>query len=292
MPETHGELIKKLRRERGLTQQQLAEGISTRTTLSSFENNKSRISADILFKYIEKMNISIQEYLFYFNDSTATEKEIATQHFYNNVIKKRDSEIRKRILNYQNKYKNSKDFWFCCLAIELKLFLNNRHIEPVFDVKEDIKILKEYLNKIQQWGHFELSIFSNCLYIFSTEYIRGTYSTLLKKEKILSQIDTYENDLSIFLNNCIVLSFQRREYKNIAFYCDQLYKISEKTPRKAFDRIMYNYYKELLKYCLGLHYDVTKYINMFEDLGFTEHAENLRNFQHDLSFAKRKILLY
>lgn len=288
---THGELIKKLRHERGLSQQQLAEEISTRTTLSSFENNKSRISADILFKYIERMNISIQEYLFYFNDSTATEKEVATQHFYNNVIKQRDGEIKKRILNYQSKYKDSHDFWFCCLAIELKLFLNSRHIEPIYDVKEDVDIIKQYLNKVQQWGHFELSIFSNCLYIFSTEYIKSTYSTFIKKAKILSQIETYENDLAIFLNNCIVLSFQRREYKNITFYCNQLYKASENTPRKAFDRIMYNYYKELLKYCLGIHSDVDKYISMFKDLGFSEHADNLKNFQEELAFSKKKLLL-
>lgn len=107
---THGELIRNLRKERGLTQSQLAEGISSRTTLSSLENNKTDITTSILFAYLERMNVSIQEYLFYFNDSTNTEKELATKYFYDNVIKRRDLEIKERILDYQSKYKNSKDF--------------------------------------------------------------------------------------------------------------------------------------------------------------------------------------
>ncbi|CAJ1230353.1 helix-turn-helix domain-containing protein [Lactiplantibacillus xiangfangensis] len=93
-----------------LTQSQLAEGISSRTTLSSLENNKTDITTSILFAYLERMNVSIQEYLFYFNDSTNTEKELATKYFYDNVIKRRDLEIKERILDYQSKYKNSKDF--------------------------------------------------------------------------------------------------------------------------------------------------------------------------------------
>lgn len=55
----HGALVRKLRTERKMSQVQLASGISSRTTLSSFENDHSRISSDILFKYLERLNVTV-----------------------------------------------------------------------------------------------------------------------------------------------------------------------------------------------------------------------------------------
>mgnify|MGYP004702487211 CR=1 FL=1 len=272
---THGELIKKLRHERGLTQQQLATGISSRTTLSSLENNQTDITSSILFAYLKRMNISVQEYLFYFNGDSASEKERASQYFYDTVIQQRDLEIKKRILNYQSRYRDSNDFYFCCLSIELKLFLNHKHQQAVFDVDEDMSLIKAYLEHITQWGHFEMSVFSNCLYIFSSDYIRGTFKTLLKRTKILSRIDTYQNDLSIFLNNCIVLSLERHHFDATDFYVQQLFSLSAKTPRQAYDRMMCAYYLELLKAVRGQSSAVSATIDSFRNLGFQEHADGL-----------------
>ncbi|AXX64469.1 Rgg/GadR/MutR family transcriptional regulator [Bombilactobacillus bombi] len=279
---THGQLIKKLRKERGLTQKQLADGISSRTTLSSLENNKTDIATSILFSYLERMNVSIQEYLFYLNNSTNTEKEITSKYFFDNLVKQRDSEIRKRILNYQNKYKNSRDFYYCCLSIELKLFLNARHNKEVFDVDEDKEIIKNYLNHVEQWGHFEMSIFSNCLYIFSDEFIQATFKILLKRTKIISKIDIYQNDISIFLNNCIVLALERGNYANVHFYINELYQISGSTPRKAYDRMMCKYYLELIKQATEYKSNTDKIIDQFKELGFNDHAQMLEELQNKI----------
>ncbi|MDK6821180.1 helix-turn-helix domain-containing protein [Lacticaseibacillus paracasei] len=48
---THGELIKKLRLERNLSQETLSDGITSRNTLSSLEIRKSNISFQNLFQY-------------------------------------------------------------------------------------------------------------------------------------------------------------------------------------------------------------------------------------------------
>lgn len=287
---THGQLIRRLRKERGLTQAQLAEGISSRTTLSTLENNKTDVNINTLFSYLDRLNVSIQEYLFYFNDSSNTEKELATKYFYDNIVKKRDIEIEQRILDYQSKYKDSKDFYYCCLSIELKLFLNKKKDKTVFDVREDTEIIKKYLERVTQWGHFEMSIFANCLYIFTSEYIRATFTILLKRTKILSKIDTYQNDISIFLNNCIVLALERKNYQNARFYIQQLYQISEKTPRKAYDRMMCAYYLALLKQIRGANADVDSTISHFKELGFSEHAEMLETLRDRLlSSSKQSI---
>ncbi|MBM6585003.1 hypothetical protein [Pediococcus acidilactici] len=100
-------------------------------------------------------------------------------------------------------------------------------------------IIKAHLNFVQQWRHFEISIFSNCLYIFSDEYIRGSFTTLLRRTKLVSSIPTYQNDISIFLNNCIVLELERGRFSNAAYYIKQLRRIAFKSPRKIFDCFRY-----------------------------------------------------
>ncbi|WP_429971525.1 helix-turn-helix domain-containing protein [Fructilactobacillus sp. Tb1] len=275
----NGQLIKKLRKERGISQAQLSNGISTRTTLSSFENKKSKIPSDILFEYLKRMNISPEEYSFYLNNDSKSEKEYALQYFNENIYKAKEYEIRQRIHNYQKKYKDYNDFFFCCLSIELKLFLNKSQEDNVFDVKEDTEIIKNYLNSIQQWGHFEISLFSNCLYIFNSDYIRATFKILFKKTKNLSQIDSYKNDVSIFINNCIILSFERNELNDANTYINSLSDISNGSPRKTYDKLMCNYYKELLHQITIQENKLMKSIATFRELGFSDHANRLDKFK-------------
>lgn len=284
----HGTLIRKLRKERNMSQTQLAAGICSRTTLSSFENNHSNVSSDLLFKYLERLNVTVQEYSFYLNDSVTPEKEYLSAYFYNEITKKHDEEIAERIRGFRSKYENTHDFYFCCMSIELKLFLNKKHSKDLYDVDEDKRIIKNYLNRVQQWGHFEISLFSNCLYIFNSDYIRGTFSVLLKRTKLLSSIASYQNDISIFLNNCIVLSFERQKLLDVRYYVAQLIKISESSPRKAYDRLMCEYYLGLLQELHGKKDSAKLVIAQFKLLGFEEHATELETLENRILGSAKK----
>lgn len=49
---------------------------------------------------------------------------------------------------------------------------------------------------------------------------------MLKRTKLLSTIPTYQNDIFIFLNNCIVLAFERGNQLDAQYYIKQLHEIS------------------------------------------------------------------
>lgn len=77
---THGELIKKLRLERNLSQEALSDGITSRNTLSSLENRKSDISFSRLVQYCQRMNITLEEYEFLYNGCKVdVKRELATR---------------------------------------------------------------------------------------------------------------------------------------------------------------------------------------------------------------------
>ena len=71
-----GALIKKLRKERELTQSELSKDIMPRTTLSSIENGGRTVEVTKLFKLLNRMNISIEEYSFLLNLDFLNDKKI------------------------------------------------------------------------------------------------------------------------------------------------------------------------------------------------------------------------
>lgn len=77
-----GSLIKKLRTDRKISQARLAEGISSRTTLSSFENRKTNLSSQTLFDYLDKMNITVHEFSLLLDSEATDQKRQLVQDFY------------------------------------------------------------------------------------------------------------------------------------------------------------------------------------------------------------------
>lgn len=71
----HHHLIRNLRKERKLSQQFLSEGITTREAVSRFENRGTNITADTLFQFLDKMNVTLEEYHYLLNDFELSQKQ-------------------------------------------------------------------------------------------------------------------------------------------------------------------------------------------------------------------------
>ncbi|AKZ47091.1 hypothetical protein LIU_00460 [Enterococcus durans] len=82
----HSSLIKKLRLERGLSQKKLAQGISQRSTLASFENNATKISYNILIQYLDRMNVTLEEYQFMLDGNNLSEKRKLSKVFLTSFV--------------------------------------------------------------------------------------------------------------------------------------------------------------------------------------------------------------
>lgn len=61
------ELLRKFRKERGLSQKELAHKITSRESLVKYESGKNQIPLIPLLAFLKKMNIELDECLFYLN---------------------------------------------------------------------------------------------------------------------------------------------------------------------------------------------------------------------------------
>jgi transcriptional activator, Rgg/GadR/MutR family, C-terminal domain len=215
----HGNLIRKLREERGLSQVDLSDNITHRTTLISFENKGSHVSFDTLLKYLNRMNISIEEYEFLYEKNTISAKDTVKDEFQQLINKKELSPdlpiVLTRYQQYLNKYHATGDFLYYSLYAQLFLIANYRarsldiHSANVEQIKAT---LQQYLLTISNWGRFELVLFTNCMFIFETEFIASCLRTTIKAAYFYHNSNYYQTDLKILYINVLTLMLDRREY--------------------------------------------------------------------------------
>ena len=70
-----GEVFKKLRKQRGISQETLTKGICARSTLGSFENKGSHLSVQLCGKLLDRLNIQPDVYFSLLSDDFDNKKK-------------------------------------------------------------------------------------------------------------------------------------------------------------------------------------------------------------------------
>lgn len=268
MPE-HASLIRKLRKERGLTQEQLTVGISQRGTLAAFESRGTKIGFELLTKYLERMNITLSEYQFLLNNNKLTDKQKLSNYL---ISKKKElSEEQEKAL--LDAYEKTGDIYYRILYAQKKLiygYVYNSSLTPF--MKQEIAVIKNHLDRIDTWGHFELSIFSNCLFLFDDEYIFYSFNQSVTKMEMYVDTTHYSDLLSNFLLNGIQLSFNRSSLPLRKLFLGELKKVAL-THNKTIDLAYYKVFLAFDKLADGdtsATDEIDKGLDFFEWLDLTE----------------------
>ncbi|MGM9902846.1 transcriptional regulator [Enterococcus hirae] len=201
----HAALIRKLRKDRGLTQEQLTDGISQRGTLAAFETRGTKIGFELLVSYLDRMNISLEEYQFLLNSNSLSNKQKLTNYL---ITSKTITPAQEQEL--LNEYEKTGNIYYRLIYAQRKLIASYLYSASfTASMTEEINVIKKYLEKIDTWGHFELTIFSNCLFIFEDEYIIHSFQNSITKMKAYIDTTYYSEILSNFILNGLRLSFDR-----------------------------------------------------------------------------------
>ncbi|MGO4993839.1 helix-turn-helix domain-containing protein [Jeotgalibaca porci] len=275
-----GFVIKRLRKERGLSQEELAKKITTRTTLASIENRNQTVSFHLLIKLLDRLNIRLEEFLFLLNEENYTIKMTLYRNVHSEfyLTGTTSNELQAELLQ---SYTDTKDFFYLSVYIQMQGILYRKEgITYVEDskLKSYIETIKEYLNKITNWNHMELALFTNCLFFFDSEYILLSYNRVIKKMTAMKKLRLYQDDVLVFLLNGINVFFERDEDRLVEYLLSQLNEqLSLDT--QLYERSLYQFYKAVLEARQGKKeamLDAHQIINYLEFVGLYRKAENLK----------------
>ncbi|MGM0125635.1 hypothetical protein IGI37_003034 [Enterococcus sp. AZ194] len=234
----HSSLVKRLRIERGYSQERLASGISKRSTLASFDNKATKISYDTLVQYLERLNITLEEYQFLLDNYKESEKKEISARFYQKLKQKYDKEFQGFL---EHKYCETDNRYFELLKAVYLLVMSRIYPELGLEIESSKLVVSSYLDPIKTWGRFELSIFINTLFCFDSQYIQIHFRRSIKKMKGYTDSLYYSRDLLAFLMNGVQLAYERNEKKlfdeffsELRFLADELNNMEANVVCKVF----------------------------------------------------------
>lgn len=204
----HGEVFRKIRIERGYTQEKLVEGLCARTTLATFETKGSYLSIDLCSKFLDRLNLRANTFF-----NLISEDYDSKLKWFNTLKTQIDTNQYESIAQakelFSSKYQSSNDiYWFHLyfLSVEKLESLKDDFSYEQFKINyfHEIDILKHYLFKIENWDHFEFALFSNSIWYFDLEFV------LLITDNIKKNFDYYNQERKILYAKYFI---------NFGFYC-------------------------------------------------------------------------
>ena len=203
MEKKYGQVLRRLREEKGYSLRQVSKGILSTSFLSKFERGESNISLSHFIDIIERMNISLDEFVFSANEYKPSEldrlmSEIASAYQRNNTSK------LKMITNneYEKWEEYGLDAYLCnsIMAEAMMLNLQRKEID-----KKKREYLANYLFNVELWGNYELVIYANSLTIFPPETVIALSKEVVKKTSMYKLVHkNFVQTLAILINTTIV----------------------------------------------------------------------------------------
>ncbi|TFI67612.1 hypothetical protein CKN63_03790 [Carnobacterium divergens] len=166
-----GSMLKKIRKEKNITQVQLSSGIMERSHLSKLENNNYIPSYERVMYLLSRLNVSYEEFIYLCNDKNIPiEKNffIELNEYYKTMDLNGFYSLNKKcatlfsvtnLIFYKHIELISRTY--------IKIYLNNK--ETNSSIIRDIEPIKQFLIKKEDWYMYELKLLNNCVFIFTLD---------------------------------------------------------------------------------------------------------------------------
>ncbi|MGG0731542.1 hypothetical protein [Bacillus paramycoides] len=265
-----GEVFREIRESKNLKLLDVCGVDLSLSQLSRFERGECEISAYKLFSALEKINVSVEEYILAINNYQKNYidelfSKLNEYHLQNNV------KMMKSLLEQeQDKIKNSEKSIYAeinCLLISVRI----QQIDPAFIIyNNDKEKLVDYLLSVNDWGYYELQVFSNVLIYMEVQTLMVLSKEIIGKYGFYKGIPKCKSIVIEVLIKIIFICTDKNYFKNATYLIKKV--------ENLLDSEMDLYEKNLFNYVKGYYYlknterekgkqlmDTT--INIFEKLG-------------------------
>ena len=227
-----GNTLRKIRKSKGISITAIADEYLSKSQISRFERGESEISCIRLINLLNKLNISLEEFInLYQIDNNETKNFWSLLKLIRKEYSLQRTTVLEALLSKKSQYSlNNLD------AIMIKSIISTINTS-FLPTDEEMQQLTDYLFKIEKWGSYEIILLGNC-----SRTIKYSALFLLTKEMlgnyIHSPINTNNKNLVTQLAiNCLIASI------DFGMYADSIYLISE------INRLLqneFNYYEKTI----------------------------------------------
>ena len=209
-----GSTLRKIRKGKQISLSAIADDNLSKSQISRFERGESEISCIRLINILDKLNISLDEFII-IHDNNCSDNE----SFANLVQYLRKEYSSNNIENIASLLSNSTKYnvdEYIRTMIKSILHTLDSNITPS---NEEIFRLTDYLFKVENWGYYEIILLGNCVRTINYD----TYF-LLTKEMLNNYIYSSLNKrlISQLAINCLILSIDLKYFSNCSYLISKI----------------------------------------------------------------------
>lgn len=216
-----GKTLRAIRTGKNRSLTSIADNYLSKSQISRFERGESEISCIRLINILDKLNITLDEFIILYNNDNKNSKKnfIDLVNYIRKLYFKNELEKLKGLLL------DSKDYNLNQLdKIMIKCIINtiDKSISPS---ENELLYLTDYLFNVDVWGYYEIILLGNCVYsiqynslfLLTKEMINNyIYSSLNKNnKKIVTQLAI----------NCLIISIKNEEFQNCNYLISEIKKL-------------------------------------------------------------------
>lgn len=277
----YGPKFRQLRKEQNITLEQAAKGITSRSTLSLWENGNDNLSFLKVLTLLQKINIQPIEFFENFISPELRDitKKINKLYITNNIQKLRKYAIDQ--LKLANNYPQNKILFLeACYICNFYQDLTNMNLLS----DSEYTRLKNIFSNISNWSYENVYFFGNTSGLLSSTIIYRLTLSLINysiNEKLNTQrwydeiIDAVSNSIAILL---------KKDYK-LAIPLIKKFDQMPVSDRFAFEKIHIRYFRAVINYIQTKNDHAVQTI--IEDCNFLDLKELEDGFTNDFKQIKR-----
>ena len=212
-----GITLRKIRNGKQISLCSVADEHLSKSQISRFERGESEISCIRLINILDKLHITLDEFLI-LHDQDYTQ----TESFANLVQYIRKQYSSQNINNIQSLLSDSSNYTLDSFEKTMVKSILHTMDSSIIPSDDELLQLTDYLFKVEKWGYYEIVLLGNCV-----RTINYSSYFLLTKEMLNNYIDSSLNKtnkqiVTQLAINCLILSIDMEEFTNCFYLIDEI----------------------------------------------------------------------
>ena len=278
MLKTFGKIFKVIRESKNMSLKEAAAGDISVAQLSRFERGVSGITLDSFYCCLKNMAVSLDEFQYVYHnyiesDDVLFSKKVAEAYRENNVVKLQN--ILASSESLVEKFPEKKNYKLNTIVVRAVLSSCN----PDFQIsKKDIEFLTDHLFSVEEWGRYELWLFTNSVDLLTLETLETFASEMINRTQFYNDLPENRRRIIKMLLNVISVCIEGNHLQIAMKFLN--YIDHSKIPETdLYDRMLIKYHKALYSYKVGNSHalsDIEQCLSILEFLDSFGVAQKLK----------------
>ena len=276
-----GITLRKVRKGKQISLCSVADEHLSKSQISRFERGESEISCIRLINILDKLHVTLDEFLILHDEDYAKTESFANLvHYIRKQYSVQNFDKIKTLLS------NSSNYTLNHFERTMVKSILHTVDSNIFPTDEELLQLTDYLFNVEKWGYYEIILLANCV---RTINYKSCY--LLTKEMLNNHIfsslnKTNKRIVSQLAINCFILSIDKEEFSNCSYLIDKIKELLD-NELNFYEQTVFlyatGYYEFKRQSCTGIE-KMKQAIKVLDILGedklklhYTDHFNKLVN---------------